>query len=65
MPATLQAVIANWPKEPRESAERLVEYYGPPQEYTSSQLTWHNTHDGWKRTVLTAGDAARVPRASH
>ena len=65
MPATLQAVRANWPKEPRESAERLVEYYGPPQEYTSSQLTWHNTHDGWKRTVLTAEETPHEFPAHH
>lgn len=27
-----EQVIKDWPKEPRESAERLFEYYGPPDE---------------------------------
>lgn len=65
MPATLQSVIASWPKEPRESAERLVEHYGPPQEYTPSQLIWRNTHDGWKRTVLTAEETPHEFPAHH
>jgi hypothetical protein len=58
-------VIAQWPKEPRESAERLIEYYGPPQEFTSSQLIWHATDDGWKRTVLTAEETPHEFPAHH
>jgi hypothetical protein len=49
----LQNVVKEWPKEPKESAERLVGYYGEPAEFTDSQLVWYRTHDGWKRTVLS------------
>lgn len=48
----LRAVIDRWQKEPRESAERLVKEYGEPDEFSTSRLTWFNTKDGWKRTVL-------------
>ena len=65
MPGTVDAVIADWPKEPRESARRLIEDYGPPQEYTESQLIWHRTHDGWKRTVLTAQETPHKFPAHH
>ncbi|MGE3177580.1 MAG: hypothetical protein AB7O32_08925 [Vicinamibacterales bacterium] len=53
VPDDVSKVIKEWPREPRESAERLIEYYGPPDEHSASQLTWHTTHDGWKRTVLS------------
>ena len=47
------AILTTWPKEPQESAKRLIESYGEQQEYTPSQLIWYHTKDGWKRTVLT------------
>ncbi len=53
MNPTVEDVIRAWPKDPRESAERLMKEYGPPAEYSESQLVWHNTQDGWKRTVLS------------
>ncbi len=65
MPGTVDDVIARWPREPRESARRLIEHYGPPQEYTESQLIWHRTHDGWKRTVLTAEETPHDFPAHH
>ncbi len=46
-------VTKNWPKNPKESAERLIHYYGPPNEISTSRLVWYNTHDGWKRSVLS------------
>lgn len=49
----LEEVIKHWSKEPRDSAERLVAYYGEPDEYSESQLIWYNTKDDWKRTVLS------------
>jgi hypothetical protein len=49
----LDKVLEDWPKEPRASAERLMKEYGQPAEYSASQLTWHETKDGWKRTVLS------------
>jgi hypothetical protein len=46
-------VIADWPKEPKASAGRLMKEYGPPDEYSASKLTWYETRDGWKRTELS------------
>lgn len=48
----LENVITTWNKEPQQSARRLVEHYGEPDEYSATQLIWHNTPDGWKRTIL-------------
>lgn len=48
----LENVIATWNTEPQEAAKRLVDYYGEPDEYSATQLIWHNTTDGWKRTIL-------------
>ena len=53
MDRELEQVLKEWPQEPRASAERLVDFYGPPQEYSRSMLVWYNTKDGWKRTVLS------------
>lgn len=52
MNQAIQDIITSWEDEPRESAKRLVEYYGEPDEHSASQLIWHRTSDGWKRTVL-------------
>jgi hypothetical protein len=49
----VQQIIKHWPKEPQESAEPLIDYYGQPDEYSESQLIWNRTFDGWKRTVLS------------
>jgi hypothetical protein len=48
-----ELIIEQWPKAPKASAERLIQEYGQPHEYTDSQLIWHATKDGWKRTVLS------------
>ncbi|MBE3560092.1 MAG: hypothetical protein IMW89_12830 [Ktedonobacteraceae bacterium] len=52
MNQTLEAILATWLKEPQASAQRLIQYYGEPDEFSPSQLTWYNTKDGWKRSVL-------------
>jgi hypothetical protein len=49
----LQATIEKWQREPRESAERLIKEYGEPSEFSATRLTWFNTNDGWKRSVLS------------
>ena len=49
----LEQIIANWEKEPRESAERLIKEYGEPAEFSPSGMIWYDTADGWKRSVLT------------
>jgi hypothetical protein len=50
MNEAISKIISVWKDKPRASAERLVEYYGEPDEITTSRLIWHNTFDGWKRT---------------
>jgi hypothetical protein len=65
MQQTVEDVIKDWPKEPRESATRLIEYYGQPDEYSPSQLVWHNTKDGWKRTVLSREEVPHDFPAHH
>lgn len=52
MDKAIEQVIKDWSENPRESAERLLDYYGEPDEYSDSQLIWYDTDDGWKRTVL-------------
>jgi hypothetical protein len=65
MAQTIEDVINTWPKEPRESARRLIEHYGPPQEYSDSQLIWYATRDGWKRTVLSREETPHDFPARH
>jgi hypothetical protein len=47
-------IAESWPTGPKESAQRLLEYYGRPDEFSKTQLIWSNTHDGWKRAVLSS-----------
>ena len=65
MNSNLEDIIKDWPKEPRESASRLIEYYGPPDECSASQLIWYNTKDGWKRTVLSREEVPHDFPAQH
>jgi hypothetical protein len=64
-PATVDEAIQNWPKEPKESAQRLIKHYGPPSEYSESRLIWYNTKDGWKRTVLSKEETPHDFPAPH
>jgi hypothetical protein len=65
MQQTLEAVISMWPKEPQESARRLIDYYGEPDEYSASQLIWRETNDGWKRSVLSREEVPHNFPAEH
>jgi hypothetical protein len=65
MNESIEKIIKAWPKNPRESAERLIEYYGEPQEYSESQLIWHETKDGWKRSVLCKEEVPHNFPSSH
>lgn len=65
MKTTLQAVIKTWPDAPRESAERLIQYYGEPFEYSSSFLVWGPTKDGWKRTILSGDETLHLFPSEH
>jgi hypothetical protein len=56
MPATTTAphgLIQDWPDEPRQSAESLIDYYGEPDEATASFLIWFERAQPWKRTVVS------------
>lgn len=65
MDRNLEKLIVTWPKGPKESALRLADYYGEPDEYSQSQLIWYNTHDGWKRTVLSSEEIPHAFPADH
>jgi hypothetical protein len=65
MQESAQKIINSWPKEPKESAKRLIEYYGEPAEYSDSQLIWNETKDGWKRTVLSREEVPHNFPAPH
>ena len=52
MNESLENTLTTWHTEPQESARRLIDHYGEPDEYSATQLIWHNTTDGWKRTIL-------------
>ena len=54
-PAHLEQIVGAWPETPRETARRLIEDYGPPQEFSESRLVWY--HADGKRTVLSHGQA--------
>jgi hypothetical protein len=65
MSDSVDDIIRAWPKNPRESAERLIKEYGSPDEASSSQLIWRDTKDGWKRTVLSNEETQHDFPASH
>jgi hypothetical protein len=51
---TFESAIRSWPKDPQDSARRLRDTYGDPDEVTPSLLIWHEKAKPWKRTVLSA-----------
>lgn len=53
MEKSLDEILEGWLDKPKESAKRLRDYYGEPDEYSESRIIWFNTFDGWKRTVLS------------
>lgn len=65
MDQELEELIKDWPKEPRESAKRLIEYYGEPDEYSASKLVWYDTKDSWKRTELSREEVPHDFPAHH
>ena len=42
--------IEDWPEGSREAAQLVIDQYGPPDEVTKTQLTWHK-RGAWKRIV--------------
>ena len=65
MDAQIENIVRQWPKNPREAAGRLVDYYGPPDEVSGSRLIWHDTRDGWKRTELSSEEVPHDFPAHH
>lgn len=49
--AQVDQVLGDWPNPPRETAEKIIEKYGLPNEVSYSKLTWYNTGP-WKRTEI-------------
>jgi hypothetical protein len=49
----IESTIEHWADGPRESAGRLVDTYGEPDEVTPTTLVWHARSAPWKRTRLT------------
>lgn len=50
---TIDDVIGDWPEKTKEAASKLLNHYGDPDDYSSTQIIWRNTRDGWKRTILS------------
>ncbi|AHG04220.1 hypothetical protein HALDL1_11900 [Halobacterium sp. DL1] len=64
---TVDAIVADWPDSgpgnqlPRETAEKMREKYGEPDEATPNRLVWHD-NGPWKRTeVHRNGPEHRFP----
>lgn len=49
--AQVDQVLRDWPNPPGETAEKVIEKYGLPNEVSYSKLTWYNTGP-WKRTEI-------------
>ncbi|MEW5926968.1 MAG: hypothetical protein AB1941_05765 [Gemmatimonadota bacterium] len=47
-----EAIIASWPKAPKEGARQMLEQYGPPNEATPTKLFWYRKGP-WKRIQVT------------
>ena len=48
---TVEEIIADWPEEPAEIAETMMDAYGMPHEVAPSELLWYGNGQ-WKRTEL-------------
>lgn len=48
---TVEEILAQWPDEPAEIAEKTIEKYGQPAEAAPSELLWYDSGP-WKRTEL-------------
>lgn len=47
---SVKGIIEGWPVTAKMAAENTMNFYGPPNEATPSQLTWFN-NGPWKRTT--------------
>ncbi len=46
-----EEIIAKWKQGPQETARKLIQKYGQPQEMTDNRLIWHD-NGPWKRTEI-------------
>jgi hypothetical protein len=47
----LEQILATWHQKQRETAVKMINKYGYPQEATVSRLIWYN-NGRWKRTIV-------------
>lgn len=50
-------IIRDWPDESRDAAQRLIAYYGQPDEHSASFIVWDEKAKLWKRTVVSKATA--------
>jgi hypothetical protein len=50
-PATVAALLKEWPSAPRKVAQDALQRYGMPNEVSYSRLIWYR-NGPWKRTVI-------------
>jgi len=50
-PASVSALIHDWPKPAQDAAQAMMRKYGPPQEATSTLLIWQG-NSPWTRTLV-------------
>lgn len=48
---TVEQILEDWPNEPAEIAQGMIEKYGVPDEAAPSELLWYDTGP-WKRSEL-------------
>lgn len=54
-PGDVRDLVAEWPKAPRDVAEKLLDHYGPPNEATPTRLLWYRSGP-WRRILLTSDE---------
>ncbi|WP_449354568.1 hypothetical protein ACUL41_16390 [Virgibacillus natechei] len=47
----VEKIIADWPEQQREGAEKIINKYGLPQEAIASRLIWYDNYP-WKETIV-------------
>lgn len=47
----VEELLAEWPDDPTQVAQKVIDKYGPPDEATPSRLIWFN-NGPWKRSVM-------------
>ncbi len=58
----VDAILDDWPREPRKSARDVIDDYGLPDEAATGRLIWHG-NGPWKRTELSReGVPHRFPK---